>query len=102
MRGEVLGPERQRQWSEDEKARIIEESLRPGAQVADIARRHCVSRALLYSWRRAARCVPVSPVTPPPEFVPAAASGPLVLWWVLLVLILVLTMIASRIVQNLQ
>jgi|SRR5688572_3787035 hypothetical protein len=30
MRGEVLvGPERRRRWSEDEKARIIEESLRP-------------------------------------------------------------------------
>jgi hypothetical protein len=30
MRGEVLvGPERRRRWSEDEKTRIIEESLRP-------------------------------------------------------------------------
>src|SRR5689334_20661169 len=78
MRGEVLvGPERRRRWSEDEKARIIEESLRPGAQVTDIARRHGVSRALLYSWRRAARCAPVSPVAPPaPEFVPVLLSAP--------------------------
>jgi transposase len=77
MRGEVLvGPERRR-WSEDEKARIIEESLRPGARVTDIARRHGVSRALLYSWRRAARCAPVSPVAPPtPEFVPVLLSAP--------------------------
>lgn len=78
MRGEVLvGPERRRRWSEDEKARIIEESLRPGAQVTDIARRHGISRALLYSWRRAARCAPVSPVVPPaPEFVPVLLSAP--------------------------
>ena len=49
MRGEVLvGPERRGRWSEDEEARIIEESLRRGAQVADIARRHGVSRGLLY------------------------------------------------------
>src|SRR5688572_31149154 len=78
MRGEVLvGPERRRRWSEDEKARIIEESLRPGAQVTDIARRHGVSRALLYSWRRAARCAPVSPTAPPrPAFVPVLLSAP--------------------------
>ena len=78
MRGEVLvGPERRRRWSEDEKARIIEESLRPGAQVTDIARRHGVSRALLYAWRREARCTPVSPVAPPaPDFVPVLLSAP--------------------------
>jgi transposase len=78
MRGEVLvGPERRRRWSEDEKALIIEESLRPGAQVSDIARRHGVSRALLYSWRRAARCAPISPVaSPTPDFVPVLLSAP--------------------------
>lgn len=78
MRGEVLvGPERRRRWSEDEKARIIEESLRSGAQVADIARRHGVSRGLLYTWRRAARCAPVTPARPPePDFVPVLLSAP--------------------------
>jgi transposase len=78
MRGEVLvGPERRRRWSEDEKARIIEESLRPGAQITDIARRHGVSRALLYAWRREARCAPISPVASPiPEFVPVLLSAP--------------------------
>ncbi len=77
MRGEVLvGPERRR-WSDDEKARIIEESLRPSVQVADIARRHGVSRGLLYTWRRAARCAPASPVVPPePAFVPVLLSTP--------------------------
>ena len=77
MRGEVLGPERRRRWSEDEKAQIIEESLRPGTQVTEIARRHGISRALLYAWRREARCTPISPVAPPtPEFVPVLLSAP--------------------------
>lgn len=56
-RGEVLsGPERRRRWSEEEKADIVAETLSPGAKVTDIARRHGVSRALIYGWRRAA-CV---------------------------------------------
>lgn len=78
MRGEVLvGPERRRRWSEDEKARIINELLRPGAQVADIARRHGVSRGLLYTWRREARCTPASPVVQSePGFVPVLLSAP--------------------------
>jgi transposase len=78
MRGEVLvGPERRRRWSEDEKARIVEESVRLGAQVADIARRYGVSRSLVYAWRREARCAPASPVAPPqPAFVPVLLSAP--------------------------
>jgi len=44
MRVEVLsGVERRRQWSDDEKARIIEETLVPGARVAEVARRNAVS-----------------------------------------------------------
>ena len=41
MRVEVLsGVERRRQWSDDEKARIIEETWVPGARVAEVARRN--------------------------------------------------------------
>lgn len=78
MRGEVLvGPERRRRWSEDEKARIVGESLRPGTQVAEIARRYGVSRSLVYEWRRDARRAPGSPVAPPePTFVPILLSAP--------------------------
>lgn len=53
-RGEVLdGPERRRRWSEAEKADIVAETLYAGVKVADVARRHGVSRALIYGWRRA-------------------------------------------------
>jgi len=61
MRVEVLsGVERRRQWSDDEKARIVEETLVPGARVADVARRNAVSaswcsggvawRAMVCQW----------------------------------------------------
>ena len=55
MRAEILtGPERRRRWSAEEKARIVAETRTPGARVADVARRHGVSRGLLYTWRREA------------------------------------------------
>ncbi len=56
MRVEVLsGVGRRRRWSDDEKARIIEETLVPGARVAEVARRHAVSASLVFGWRRLAR-----------------------------------------------
>src|SRR6185312_14969576 len=55
MAGEVLsGPERRRRWSDEEKARLVAEIMVPGAKVAEIARRHGISRSLLYTWRREA------------------------------------------------
>jgi transposase len=55
MTGEVLsGPERRRRWSSEEKTKIIAEAVLPGAKVSEIARRHGISRSLLYTWRREA------------------------------------------------
>jgi len=55
MDGKVLGVERRRRWSKDEKARIVEETLMPGAVVCEVARRHGVAQSLLFTWRRQAR-----------------------------------------------
>jgi len=55
MDGKVLGVERRRRWSKDEKARIVEETLTPGAVVSEVARRHGVAQSLLFTWRRLAR-----------------------------------------------
>ena len=55
MDGKVLGFERRRRWSDEEKARIVEETLVPGAVVCEVARRHGVAQSLLFAWRRQAR-----------------------------------------------
>jgi len=55
MDGKVLGVERRRRWSQDEKARIVEETLMPGAVVCEVARRYGVAQSLLFTWRRQAR-----------------------------------------------
>jgi transposase len=65
MRVEVLdGVERRRRWSRDDKMRIIEETLAPGAVVTEIARRHGIATSLVFTWRRRARLAT------------AAAAGP--------------------------
>jgi transposase len=56
MRVEVLdGVERRRRWSREDKARIIEETLAPGAKVTEVARRHGISASLVFTWRRQSR-----------------------------------------------
>ena len=42
---------RRRRWSDDEKIRIVEESFGDGMTLAEVARRHDVSRSQLYDWR---------------------------------------------------
>ena len=52
-RNTVLGgPERRRSWNAERRWRILEETFAPGACVAQVARRHDVSAALVYTWRR--------------------------------------------------
>jgi len=50
----ITGPVRRRRWTVDEKARILMESLAPGARISDVARRHSLNRGLLQAWRRQA------------------------------------------------
>src|SRR6478672_8411656 len=53
---EVLtGPGRRRRWSADEKARIVAETLMPGARVSEVARRWQVCSQQVFGWRRAMR-----------------------------------------------
>ena len=55
---EVVETGRRRRWSEDEKLKIVLESLRAPRQVAATARRYGVSRSLLLRWRRLFRPEP--------------------------------------------
>jgi transposase len=79
MRVEVLGGvERRRRWSRDDKMRIIEETLAPGAVVTEIARRHGISTSLVFTWRRRARLasfVPAGPGLVPVQLTPATAES---------------------------
>ena len=66
-----------RRWSVDDKARIIEETLAPGAVVSEIARRHGLSPQQLFGWRRAARrSAEASNDIGSPRFVPAVVEQP--------------------------
>lgn len=51
----ITGVERRRRWRLEEKLRIVAEVERPEACFAEVARRHEVSRSLLWSWRRQVR-----------------------------------------------
>ena len=59
----ITGVERRRRWRVDEKLRILAELEQPGACFADVARRHDVSRGLLWNWRRQVRSGTLAPAT---------------------------------------
>lgn len=68
---EVVETGRRRRWSEDEKLKIVLESLQAPRQVAATARRYGVSRSLLLRWRRLFRPEPKDAAAQQMGFVPA-------------------------------
>jgi transposase len=58
-----------RRWSIDDRARILEETLAPGAVVSAVARRHGLRPQQVFTWRREAR--QRLEAEAPPAFVPA-------------------------------
>lgn len=70
---EVLeGPSGRRVRSEAERARIVAESLLPGAQVSEVARKYGATRWQIYDWRRRFRQRGMLPPceASPPTFAP--------------------------------
>ncbi len=56
MDGEIVARvERRRQWTLEEKAALMAEVEAAGGQVSVVARRHGISKSLLYNWRSAWR-----------------------------------------------
>ena len=82
----ITGVERRRQWRDEEKLRILAELNQPGVKFSEVARRHDISRGLLWQWRDARRRgrlvaeepafvqLQVVPELPAPE--PPGGSGP--------------------------
>jgi len=72
---EVMTETGRRRWfSKDDKARIVEETLGPGAVVSEIARRHRLTPQQVFTWRRQARLLP-APKADDPRFVPAVVDA---------------------------
>jgi transposase-like protein len=76
----ITGVERRRRWRADEKLRIVAELEQPGVCFAEVARRHDVSRGLLWNWRRQVRNGLLRPATElqflPVQVVAEAAAEP--------------------------
>ena len=51
----ITGRRRRRDWSDEEKARILAESADPEVNISEVARRNGVNRGLLNVWRGKAR-----------------------------------------------
>ena len=60
----------------DDKARIVEETLAPGAKVTEVARRNAVAASLVFTWRRQARTAErVVPCFAPVQIAAAVETG---------------------------
>jgi len=51
MRGEVLGVERRRRWSDEEKLEIVSSVGVDGTTVTRVAQRNDITRQQIYAWR---------------------------------------------------
>ena len=68
--GVLLGVERRRRWTDETKLAILSEVGKNGWTVADVARRHDVTRQHIYQWRREMRRKGLWPVASAPVFLP--------------------------------
>jgi transposase len=68
----ILGKERRR-WSESQKRAIVGETCAEGATVTGVARRHGVSRSMLFAWRK--RFLEERRPSTPATFVPVALAS---------------------------
>lgn len=67
---------KRRTYSVEEKRRIVEETMQPGASVSVIARRHDVNANLVFTWRKRYRSVMAAPAMLPVEILATPTSAP--------------------------
>ncbi len=68
---EVVEIGRRRRWTDDEKLKIVLESMQSPRAVSSTARRYGISRSLLLNWRRSFRTEPDGEAGHKSGFVPA-------------------------------
>ena len=69
---EILGQERRRRWSVEEKLTLVHESLEPGYSVSVVARRHGINPNQLFHWRKLYQDGSLSAVSAGEAVVPAS------------------------------
>jgi len=74
MQVKVLGAERRRRWSYDEKVRLVDETLQAGETVCGVARRDGLAQSLLLTWRRQARAGRLGGQEAAPALIPVEIS----------------------------
>ncbi|TMJ54244.1 MAG: IS66 family insertion sequence element accessory protein TnpB [Alphaproteobacteria bacterium] len=67
----VVETGRRRRWTDDEKLKIVLESMQSPRAVSSTARRYGISRSLLLNWRRSFRTEPDGEAGQKSGFVPA-------------------------------
>jgi transposase len=75
---EIIRGEPRRRWSEDEKRALVAETFVEGQTVHGVARRHNISRSMLFCWRKQ-YCETLSrtaPASTPIGLTPVAIAGP--------------------------
>jgi transposase len=70
----ISGTGRRRRFSADDKARVVEETLAPGAVISEVARRHGLTPQQVFTWRRQARQTAITS-SETPSFVPAVVDA---------------------------
>lgn len=77
-RVEVLGAERRRSWTAEQKREIVGESLGPELTPTEVARKHGISTGQLYTWRQQMMSVAGAVADRPgPRFMAVELSPPL-------------------------
>lgn len=72
---EVLGVERRRRWPDAVKLSILAEVNTGGWSLADVARRHDVTRQHIYQWRRELKTRGRLPGSEAPAFLPVELAS---------------------------
>ena len=60
---QVITKVERRRYSDEERLRIVAETLESGVKIAEVCRRHGVARSLLQNWRKRLRCGTLPGVT---------------------------------------